>query len=386
MFQVQSLPILYELKKEFEIKIVSIEDDFPKKIGSQEFQRIFKSLSQSFNIEIVTYRDLFFLPKIMNQIIQIVPYLYVKSKRGQFYYFHARGYVPAIILHYLRKIIPLKFIFDMRGVFVDELKLSRQFSEKDIRIKLWRHLERCALNSCDFAVVVSRSFKEYVKKMDPLKRTFVIKNAIIKKEIVEDNFIKIRQEQREKLGLTDKIVWIYSGSIYKWQLVPKMVEYFSVLTSKYNNLYFLIICNEKTDKVEEMFVKSNIPSSNYMVISVLPHEVRKYMIAGDVGLLLREKSIINEVSDPLKFVEYLYTGLLVIISKGIGDTEELVKKNNFGVVLESIVKDEFIKKYKLLNKMLKNKNPTEIINSISGIYDFNTSLNHYRDIYKMLDE
>jgi len=31
MFQVQSVPILNELKKEFEIEIISIEDDLPKK-------------------------------------------------------------------------------------------------------------------------------------------------------------------------------------------------------------------------------------------------------------------------------------------------------------------------------------------------------------------
>jgi len=274
----------------------------------------------------------------------------------------------------------------MRGVVVDELKLSRQFSEKDIRIKLWRHLERCAIKSSEFAIVVSKPFEKYVKKIDPLKRTFVIKNAIIKKEVLENNFIKIRQEQREKLGINDKIVWVYSGSNYKWQLIHKMVEYFSIISSENNNLYFLIICNENTDAVEKLFAQRNIPPSNYLVISLPPKDVRNYMIAGDIGLLLRAKSIINEVSDPLKFVEYLYAGLLVIISKGIGDTEEIVNKYDLGVVLRSIEKEEFIEKYKLLNDKLKDKNPIGIINSISGIYDFNTSCNQYRKVYKMLDE
>ena len=65
MFQVQSLPILNELKKEFEIKIISIEDDLPKKIVTEEFQKIFTTLVHNFNLEIITFRDLFILPKII---------------------------------------------------------------------------------------------------------------------------------------------------------------------------------------------------------------------------------------------------------------------------------------------------------------------------------
>lgn len=385
IFQVQSLPILLELKKEFEIKIISIEDDLPKKIASEEFQKSSAILVNNFKLEIITYRDIFILPKIINQIIQLVPQLYFKSKKNQFYFFHARGYVPAIVLHYLKKIFSIKFIFDMRGVFVDELKLLHQYSEKNIRIRFWRHLEQCAIKSSEFTVVVSKPFKRYVENIDPFKQSFVIKNAIIKKKLLKNNFIKIRQKQREKLRVHDKIVWVYSGSLYKWQLFPKMIEYFSIVNSIFTNLYFLVICNEKADVAENLFVKWNIPKANYKVVSVHPSNVINYMIAGDIGLLLRNRSIINEVSDPLKFVEYLYTGLFVIISQGIGDTEELVGRYNLGVVLESNEKSEFIDKYKLLNEKLKDKDPMKIISSVSRVYDFKASCNQYKNMYQILD-
>ncbi len=55
----------------------------------------------------------------------------------------------------------------------------------------------------------------------------------------------------------------------------------------------------------------------------------------DYGLLLREKSITNKVASPVKFAEYLYAGLRVLISPEIGDYSEMVSYYNLGHVVNS---------------------------------------------------
>ena len=122
IFNIQSLPILEELKNEFDVKIISIEDNLHKSRKTEEFKHIFKTLNDFYSLELISCRVIPPLPKIINQIIQIVPQLYKLSKHNNYVFFHARGYLPSIILHYLKKFIPIKYIFDMRGVFVDELK------------------------------------------------------------------------------------------------------------------------------------------------------------------------------------------------------------------------------------------------------------------------
>ena len=44
----------------------------------------------------------------------------------------------------------------------------------------------------------------------------------------------------------------------------------------------------------------------------------------------------NAVSSPIKFGEYLAAGVPVLISHGVGDTEDIVKKHNVGIVVEGL--------------------------------------------------
>jgi hypothetical protein len=384
MFLIQSLPFLRELKNEYKINIISIEEGSTGHFESEKFQQQYSELNQKYNLVILKSRNLLFLPKIINNIIQLIPQLFLRSKKENLEYYHARGYLPAIVLHYLKRFLPVKYIFDMRGVYIDELKLLQNMSENNIRIRLWRHLEKKAIESSELAVVVSKPFADYVKKIDPEVNIYIIKNSIVKKIIREEEYRTIRNEYRTKLGIENKKVWIYSGSGYKWQLIPQMISLFKIASEIDRDIHFLMICRDKTDEIDHIFKEFNVSDELFTIISVTAEEVNKYLIAGDIGILLRENSVINEVSDPLKFVEYLHAGLLVVISKYIGDTEEIVIKHELGLVLDSFEESNFRKYLDSLNKMLINRNPIKIINTAKTIYDFDKSLGLYRDCYQKL--
>ena len=68
-----------------------------------------------------------------------------------------------------------------------------------------------------------------------------------------------------------------------------------------------------------------VDDSDYKIMSVAHHEVRKYLCAADVGLLFRDRHILNEVACPGKFAEYMLTGLPLMMTEGIGDYSREVK-------------------------------------------------------------
>ena len=82
-------------------------------------------------------------------------------------------------------------------------------------------------------------------------------------------------------------------------------------------------------------------------------DVINYLKIADYGVLIRDQSDTNKVAAPVKFAEYLYAGLEVIISENLGDYENFVKINNCGIVYSSSINVEPIKleKKKLLNKL-----------------------------------
>jgi glycosyltransferase involved in cell wall biosynthesis len=87
-----------------------------------------------------------------------------------------------------------------------------------------------------------------------------------------------------------------------------------------------------------------LAAEDVTVLGVPHHEVPRYLAAGDIGLLLREPSLVNAVASPVKFAEYLAAGLPVVLTEGIGDYSDLAMRNNLGVVLDFYASEEAVEK------------------------------------------
>ncbi len=76
----------------------------------------------------------------------------------------------------------------------------------------------------------------------------------------------------------------------------------------------------------------------------LPHdEVRGYINSCDVGLLLRRDHIVNKVSSPTKFAEFLACGLPVLTTPWAGNSENIIDTYNVGYVWDmAAISDKLI--------------------------------------------
>ena len=75
---------------------------------------------------------------------------------------------------------------------------------------------------------------------------------------------------------------------------------------------------------------------NFQVVFSIfvPHEeVPIYLDIAHFGLLIRDDTVTNNVSSPVKFAEYLSRGLKIIISPGVGDYTNEIFQHNLGFVI-----------------------------------------------------
>ena len=70
-----------------------------------------------------------------------------------------------------------------------------------------------------------------------------------------------------------------------------------------------------------------------------------HLNAMDISLLLRDNSILNRVSSPTKFSEYLINGLPVITTQYVGDFSEQVIKHKLGFVLSNYLFEDDLKDF-----------------------------------------
>ena len=263
-----------------------------------------------------------------------------------------------LLLNWLPKV---KLIFEARGAGNEETSHSDQENKITLKKRIKRRIdsfnEKLLLNKSDNIFCVSEALRDYyVSKFDLDKNVFtVFPGAADAAYFFYDE--KIRNDCRKKMNFDkNDIVIVYSGRLeMKWEIPDKIFEFFKDLSRKNKNFKLLLITpdHEIAQKLIEEF---NFEES-VMARSSKFEDVNKYLNAADVGLLLREDVIMNNVASPTKFAEYLLAGLPVIISHGIHDFAQNVKETGFGVVVDkvdTIAEDELIQ----LNKSFLIKRET----------------------------
>ena len=79
--------------------------------------------------------------------------------------------------------------------------------------------------------------------------------------------------------------------------------------------------------------KLKIEPSDYAVRSVAPADVPSFLSAGDAGIAFYRPGVSRLGTSPVKVSEYLACGLPVVINAGIGDSDELITKEEVGSVV-----------------------------------------------------
>jgi glycosyltransferase involved in cell wall biosynthesis len=144
-----------------------------------------------------------------------------------------------------------------------------------------------------------------------------------------------RDAIRRRLGLSDKFVIAYNGSSAPWQSLKESIALYLALNNLNPQAHFLAITTHP-EAVGRLVREAGIALQNSTVLSLPQRDVMAHLVAADVGLLLRDAGIVNEVASPVKFAEYLAAGVPVILTESIGDASKLVEKEGIGYVLSGL--------------------------------------------------
>lgn len=250
---------------------------------------------------------------------------------------HCRGHLNAYRGLMIKKINPdlIYVIADLRGAVADEVTQNKRgwvrnyFTSYLKKFYLW--VERQVVLKADIILCVSKAFKDY------LQANYDTKNITVIPTFVDTSRFKfsksLRGFYREKLGISNQIVLVYSGGTSPWQNIEKVITLFNNLKQKEDNLFMLFITQQPN--LLKKIVKDQIHPTEMQVIRAPHSDVAGYLCAADVGILLREDKLTNHVAAPIKFSEYMCCGLPCIISANIGDTAEIIRNGNAGIILDS---------------------------------------------------
>jgi len=235
-----------------------------------------------------------------------------------------RATMPAVMVNRIR-LNKCKLIFDADGLPIEErvdfagLKkggLIYRFlsmEEKKILIKADAVITRSKKAINIHINKIGEKYRNKFYKVTNGRDVNLFKPDIYKREELRDK-LEIRPEEKTFVycgSLGGKYCWGEIYSIFIRYLQQNPISKFLILTG---NPSFLDgkIHNEVKDK----FIVKTVPAK----------DVPSYLNVGDIALAIISPTYSMQGASAIKIAEYLLSGLPVIASAGIGDTDELLKK------------------------------------------------------------
>lgn len=243
---------------------------------------------------------------------------------------YSRSFVDSI---YARKIALEQgsiSIYDVRGAVAEEVALK--CGKRGLKYKYILHKELNEFRKSDRLVCVSKNLKDYITAKIGRKDAIIIPSCVEEKMFFYDS--KVRKEIRAKYYLTDdKKVICYSGGLSTWQRINDIIKLFEQIAKTDENYRFIFLTNQDK-QLQEIILKTTLPIKRCIILWCLHEQVYQYLSAADAGIIMREDTIVNNVSSPIKIGEYLSCGLPIIMTKGIGDFGDLISQIGIGLLLE----------------------------------------------------
>jgi len=158
---------------------------------------------------------------------------------------------------------------------------------------------------------------------------------------------ELRKSVRDELGIGTRFVVTYSGGLeMPWHVPDLLFRFFRQISAITDDAILLILSGDRRLALEYAS-KHGIEEDRILILSADNRQVHRYLNASDLGTLFRTDDIMNRVSSPTKFAEYLMCGLPVAISPSVGDLSGVIEKTGWGMIYQGEVgndADDFIRK------------------------------------------
>ncbi len=257
--------------------------------------------------------------------------------RKKISFIHARSYVPGTIAFILSKIFKIEYIFDMRGFMIDDYVALNIIPKDGLIHRVAKRIEKIILKDAYRTIVLTReahmvlsNFREF--RDGKSKNIDIIPCCVDTKRF--SSYANKDSVLLKRLGLENKCIFIYLGSLGKLYQLKEMLDFFKIVRNSIPNAYFLILTPDIKEIIAERSRYKNMQLFEHIgYLKISPEEIGKYIALADVGIAFYLPSFANKATCPTKIGEYLACGIPFIINRGVGDTEEWVNKYGVGVVI-----------------------------------------------------
>lgn len=241
--------------------------------------------------------------------------------------FHPRSYHSGFAALIVNRIAKVPFIFDPRSPFPEENVMAKGWSKKGFNYRAWKFIEKEMVKNSAAVVITSPFLPMHYNLRDGGNKEYLyIPNNYPGQ--FEEQFPRYKKSTNDKLN--NGIELIYCGSLGHWNNHELYIDFYSnIKRFSCKNVSLTMITNKTNHKIIEGYARKKgvyvqCRESNQ-------DDVLAKLSKACIGLYLMEGC---DARLGVKTVEYLFSGLPVIVSDKIKGASCIIRNNKLGLVLE----------------------------------------------------
>ena len=320
--QSQVIPYLGMLSKKYKIFLISFEKklNVDQKKNLEQVQLLLDQHKISWNP--LSYHG---APKLLSTAYDILSGLITAvklSKRHDIKIIHTRSYVACIAAYLLKKILKIKYIFDIRGFWVDEKVEANSLREDSRLFRILKNIEKVLFKDADAIVTLTNASIPAIENILPSiqkQKIIVIPTCV--------DLDKFTLPTIRDFSDKDKLVIGYVGSVGGMYDFKKVIQAVCYIQSLGKNVEFVVITMSNHLDVNEEIKKSKSKILNYKVFSSNYEDIPKYLNQMHFGIYFYNRKNSRTACAPTRLAEFLACGVPVIVNPGIGDQDDILSNS-----------------------------------------------------------
>ena len=300
---------------------------------------------------------------------------------------HARGYVPALVALFAQRTSAARFLFDMRGFWLDEKVEAGHWRADGLLYRVGKWWERRFFRSADAIVSLTTAGVQALPTLGyEIPETVPV--VVIPTCVDLQRFKPAKKDPQllTAFGLEGALVVGCVGTMSNWYMRHEMLRYLAYLSRAIESLRVLIVTREDHAALRRDAVTCGVPHAALAITRAAFSEMPRYMSLFDVGLFFIRPVFSKRASAATKLAEFLACGVPVIINDGVGDSGAIVRDRRVGVVLPTVDSAAFARSVPMVRALLADSAVRDRCRGAAGeVFDIERGTDRYRALYQQLE-
>lgn len=372
----QVLSYLYRLSDEYDYYLISLEKPQEWNDKNKVSLTEQKTLSKNIHWIPVAYKT-DKLGKLFNWF-RFTWRTYQVSKENKIVNFHCRSYLPAISAYVIKKIRPVRYLFDTRGFAFDERADTGSLKRETFVFRQLKKLEKKLYQQAAATNMLSHEGKRTIHENelfaggDKINPITVIPTCV---ELDRFKFIERKYGDVVRLG--------YVGTAIGWYDFDRTLRVLKEI-GKHTDFHFTIFNGNQHDFIKGKLAEFEIPMDKVTLEKVAFADMPSRLKEFEVSLFYIHPYFSKRASAATKLGELFASGIPVITNANVGDHEFYLSKGT-GQIIDFDNPEKY--EWKTVLSGLRNAETSKKCNEIAQEYfSLEKGVEDYLKLYKEIFE